>query len=526
MGFGVDVYPMFSLGRQTLFSMQLKLVCCYNITKIILFCSCGKYLFIVVVAERKQMALERKQGAQKKRSGKGGMGPANARRRLALGIGRLGMHVSTTSSSLQAANVAAQTAMANAPELMELLQRQTSFGGMGDFALKGTHGSLISVPSTTMSKFVVSASEGGGRTNPTYSTLTLPVVRSGDSELKQQILLRAGAGSTTSITVPASIASHLFGGGSPLVHITGGTETLSNTPHIQQLLTTPLTTSAAFHMASTAVPSSTSSPLAGDGSSGGGNRPSDAEVQKTLASEVASTQSKKASGICYITSTTSSGSPSVLTYSPLMVRDSAAVAGSASLVLAAVSSASEAKGHSSIPVTVPLVPVSGVACRLLSPGSLRPRLQLPSASAAVLKRETAAVSLPSTVSARAAVLQASSVSTPSATPSQQKEKTVLENRLAIPSDLSTLEASGSKMVTSNTNPPDVASPDTASADSSVAESCQNSSSVETLEAGATSTSVGGPKSASVSYTTVSKPPVASITATRTRRIRMPKQYDL
>lgn len=205
---------------------------------------------------------------------------AGARKRMALGVGQLGMRAARSPASFQPANTATISAVSSAPELYGLLQ---GFGisrpSEGDPMVFGGARSLMgtSFPRTKLLAFSKLKDQGdAGSSSSGPATLLASAMRSGDSSDKdklaqqQQILVRTGGSPGTPLTIPITMTPRLMAGGlggnSPVVHITGST----SSPHIHQLLTssiartattaamsqTALLISTTVHSAAAAAPSS------------------------------------------------------------------------------------------------------------------------------------------------------------------------------------------------------------------------------------------------------------------------------
>ena len=179
---------------------------------------------------------------------------AGARKRMALGVGQLGMRAARSPAGFQPANAATISAVSSAPELYGLLQ---GFGisrpSEGDPVVFGGARSLMgtSFPRTKLLAFSKLKDQGdAGSSSSGPATLLASAIRSGDSSDKdklvqqQQILVRTGGSPGTPLTIPITMTPRLMAGGlggnSPVVHITGST----SSPHIHQLLTSSIARSA------------------------------------------------------------------------------------------------------------------------------------------------------------------------------------------------------------------------------------------------------------------------------------------
>lgn len=179
---------------------------------------------------------------------------AGARKRMALGVGQLGMRAARSPASFQPANTATISAVSSAPELYGLLQGfGISRSSEGDPVVFGGARSLMgtSFPRTKLLAFSRLKDQGdAGSSSSGPATLLASAMRSGDSSDKeklaqqQQILVRTGGSPGTPLTIPITMTPRLMAGGlggnSPVVHITGST----SSPHIHQLLTSSIARSA------------------------------------------------------------------------------------------------------------------------------------------------------------------------------------------------------------------------------------------------------------------------------------------
>ena len=219
---------------------------------------------------------------------------AGARKRMALGVGQLGMRATRAPSNFQSANTTTISAVSSAPELYGLLQ---GFGisrpNEGDPVVFGGARSLMSTsfPRTKLLAFSKVKDQGdAGSSGSVPATLLASAIRSGDSSDKdrlaqqqqqQQILVRTGGSPGAPLTIPITMTPRLvagsLAGNSPMVHITGST----SSTHIHQLLTSSIARSA-ISTATTAAVSQTALLINTTVASAASSVPSSLTVQSAI----------------------------------------------------------------------------------------------------------------------------------------------------------------------------------------------------------------------------------------------------